>query len=117
MSKRVDMAAVRASRARLAKLAVEHPELVGASGEDNIQAWERTLEDALVEPKSKDSTAKERMTRLRARRRDAGVREVQLWLDPATLARVDRLKTAEETWTEFLRRALDALEQVARKRR
>lgn len=41
--KRIDWAAVRESRTRLAQLAREHPELTGPPDPENVAAWENIL--------------------------------------------------------------------------
>jgi Recombinase len=54
---------------------------------------------------------KERMQRLRAKRKDQGQKQAEVWLDAAARERIERLQQPGESLSHLLDRALAALEQ------
>lgn len=85
MARPIDLARVRRALARLDALAQEHPHLTRGG-----LPWSDTLDqlEALM-----PTPARTRMGALRERRKAAGQRQVNVWLDGDAVAALERLRT------------------------
>lgn len=91
MTKPVDLAAVRASRARLRALAAAHPELCGEPGADNVSGWTQTLTED-EERMAKSEQLAIRMDEDLVARIDAHMEQMQALMPGVKMTRADAIR-------------------------
>jgi hypothetical protein len=108
----MDLRQVQQGLARLDALVAAHPELREPTAQARLTAWfEEEPRGMLAKgTQTGDVKTRTRMQRLREKRKQAGWRQHELWLDPDTVARVARVKQPSESLHSVIRRALLALE-------
>ena len=93
----IDLAAVREARARLREIARDHPELLDAPSDENVTAWEATLEEVMSE---NDEQIVVRLPRALVERVDAHVEKLKKEQPGMRITRSDAVRM-------MLTRALD----------
>jgi hypothetical protein len=108
----IDLRRVQQGLAQLDALVDAHPELREPTAQARLTAWlEEEPRGVLAKGKQTgDVKTRARMQRLREKRKQAGWRQHEIWLDPDTVARVARVKQPSESLRSVIRRALLALE-------
>ena len=104
---------LRRARVRLQALVDTYPELRDPEAQDRLTAWlaqeQRTMTGRKGKPKG-DEKARARVQRLRERRKQAGMKAYELWLDAPTAELLAELKQPGEALHETVGRALRALQ-------
>jgi hypothetical protein len=99
--------------ARLDAVLATYPELQEPAAQARLTAWlaqEQRMAQQRSTKKRGNSQGRARVQRLREKRKQAGWRQHEIWLDPDTVARVTRVKQPSESLYSVIRRALLALE-------
>lgn len=107
----IDLRQVQQGLARLDALVAAHPGLQEPTAQARLTAWlEEEPRGVLAKEKQTgDVKTRARMQRLREKRKQAGMKAYELWLDPNTAALPAQLKHPGESLTRVIRRALLAL--------
>jgi hypothetical protein len=109
----IDLRRVQQGLARLDALVEAHPELQEPEAQARLTAWLEGEQRGVIARKGKqtgDVKTRARMQRLREKRKQAGVKVYELWLDPNTAALLAQLKHPGESLTRVIRRVLLALQ-------
>ena len=109
--KPIDLRRVQQGLARLDALLKVHPELREPEAQARLTAWlaqeQRTMtQEKRTEKQTGDVKTRARMQRLREKRKQAGMKAYELWLDPDTAAVLAQLKHPRESLTHVIRRAV-----------
>jgi hypothetical protein len=109
--KPIDLQRVQQGLARLDALLKVHPELREPEAQARLTAWldqeQRTMTpEKRMGQQTGDVKTRTRMQRLREKRKQAGMKAFELWLDPDTAAVLTQLKLPRESLTHVIRRAL-----------
>jgi hypothetical protein len=109
-SKPIDLRRVQHGLARLDALLKVHPELREPEAQARLTAWlerERTVTlEKRTEKQPGNVKTRARMQRLRKKRKQAGMKAYELWLDPDTVAVLAQLKHPRESLAHVIRRAV-----------
>jgi multidrug resistance efflux pump len=109
----IDLQRVRAGLARLDALLVTYPELCEPKAQARLTAWlekeQRTMAARKGKPKGNEK-ARARVQRLRERRKQAGMKAYELWLDAHMAGLLAELKEPGEALHDTVGRALRALQ-------
>lgn len=109
----IDLGRVQQELARLDALVEAHPELQEPEAQARLTAWLEEEPRGVIARKGKqtgDAKTRARMQRLREKRKQAGMKAYELWLDPNTAALLAQLKHPGESLTRVIRRAVLALQ-------
>jgi hypothetical protein len=109
----IDLRRVQQGLARLDALVEAHPELREPTAQARLTAWLEEEPRGVIARKGKqtgDVRTRARMQRLREKRKQAGMKAYELWLDPDTAAVLAQLKHPGESLTRVIRRAVLALQ-------
>jgi hypothetical protein len=99
--------------AQLDAVLATYPELREPAAQARLTAWlaqEQRMAQQRSTKKRGNPQGRARVQRLREKRKQAGWRQHEIWLDPDTVARVARVKQPSESLHSVIRRALLALE-------
>ena len=109
--KLMDLRRVQQGLARLDALVKVHPELREPEAQARLTAWlaqeQRTMtQEKRTGTQRGNAKTRARMQRLRKKRKQAGMKAYELWLDPDTAAVLVQLKHPGESLTHVIRRAI-----------
>jgi hypothetical protein len=109
----IDLRRVQQGLAGLDALVAAHPELREPEAKARLTAWLEEEHRGVIARKGKqtgDVKTRARMQRLREKRKQAGMKAYEMWLDPDTATLLAQLKHPGESLTRVIRRALLALQ-------
>src|SRR5262245_22919776 len=109
--KPIDLRQVQQGLARLDALLKVYPELRGPEAQARLTAWLAQEQCTMTQEKrtgkqTGDVKTRARMQRMREKRKQAGMKAYELWLDPDTATLLIQLKQGGESLPRLIRRAL-----------
>jgi hypothetical protein len=109
--KPIDFRRVQHGLARLDAVLKVYPELRAPEAQARLTAWleqeQRTMaQEKCTRTQARAVKTRMRMQRLREKRKQAGMKAYELWLDPDTASVLARLRYPRESLTHVIRRAI-----------